>query len=142
MSSQLAAQPPVVHELSQSVVDRYAELSGDFNPLHVDPKYARTTPFGRTIAHGPVGLQVFFDALRSWLGAESAPPGLRVTAVFVGAVSTDAQLSCHLTGGSIEGDVALLEAECRADGGEVAVAVSARVPVPPGSAARAALVED
>jgi hypothetical protein len=33
-------------------VDDFARLSSDFNPLHVDPEYARTGPFGRRIVHG------------------------------------------------------------------------------------------
>jgi hypothetical protein len=31
---------------------RFAGLSGDFNPLHVDPLYARRTVFGEPVAHG------------------------------------------------------------------------------------------
>ncbi len=30
----------------------YAEISGDDNPLHVNPEYAKATRFGRQIAHG------------------------------------------------------------------------------------------
>jgi 3-hydroxybutyryl-CoA dehydratase len=30
----------------------FAGLSGDFNQIHVDDAYARTTPYGRRIAHG------------------------------------------------------------------------------------------
>lgn len=35
-------------------INLYAEMSGDYNPLHVDEKYASTTMFGRRIAHGPI----------------------------------------------------------------------------------------
>jgi len=36
----------------QEDIDAYAEVSADFNPIHVDPEFARTTPYGTTIAHG------------------------------------------------------------------------------------------
>ena len=38
--------------LTQELINHYAALSGDFNPLHVDPDYAMNTSFGGTIAHG------------------------------------------------------------------------------------------
>ena len=38
--------------LSQQDILRYATWSGDFNPIHVDPEFARRSFFGRTIAHG------------------------------------------------------------------------------------------
>jgi acyl dehydratase len=39
-------------------VSRYAGLSGDFNPLHVDAEFAKTTPFGERVAHGILTLAV------------------------------------------------------------------------------------
>jgi 3-hydroxybutyryl-CoA dehydratase len=30
----------------------FADISGDHNPVHLDPAYAATTPFKTTIAHG------------------------------------------------------------------------------------------
>ena len=38
--------------LSQEDFDRFAMLSGDDNPIHVDPEFARGSRFGRTVAHG------------------------------------------------------------------------------------------
>jgi 3-hydroxybutyryl-CoA dehydratase len=130
---------PVVHRLSQRVIERYAELSGDFNPIHVDPSYAAKTPFGRTVAHGPLVLQTFFDALLTWLEVDTLPSGIRVRAVFRGPTVADATVSCHLIGVDVEDDVATLSAECRADN-TVAVAITVSLPVPPGSPARAALI--
>lgn len=38
--------------VTQEQVDRFADLTGDHNPIHVDPAYAAATPFGGTIVHG------------------------------------------------------------------------------------------
>lgn len=43
---------PVVRKITQQQLNAYAEASGDHNPIHVDPDYARSTPFGGTVAHG------------------------------------------------------------------------------------------
>ncbi len=38
--------------ISETDVYLFAGISGDFNPLHVDEEYAKTTDFGKRIAHG------------------------------------------------------------------------------------------
>lgn len=38
--------------ITPELVAEFAKVSGDYNPLHLDAEYARTTPFGRPIAHG------------------------------------------------------------------------------------------
>lgn len=45
--------------IAQSDIQRFAELSGDFNPLHVDPQWVRAnTDFTDCIAHGLLMLAV------------------------------------------------------------------------------------
>jgi acyl dehydratase len=44
--------------VTEADVVAYSGLSGDFNPLHTDEEYCRTTPFGTRIAHGPLVLAI------------------------------------------------------------------------------------
>ena len=38
--------------LTQGDFDKFAKLSGDHNPIHVDPEFSAKTRFGRTVSHG------------------------------------------------------------------------------------------
>ena len=38
--------------VSQDKIDAYADASGDYNPLHIDPEFASKTELGGTVAHG------------------------------------------------------------------------------------------
>ena len=39
-------------EVTQEMIDRFAQATGDHQFIHVDPEAAKATPFGGTIAHG------------------------------------------------------------------------------------------
>jgi 3-hydroxybutyryl-CoA dehydratase len=39
-------------EMTEALVNAYAELTGDFSPVHVDEAAAKKTRFGTRIAHG------------------------------------------------------------------------------------------
>ena len=39
-------------EVTQAMIDKFADATGDHQFIHVDPRAAAMTPFGGTIAHG------------------------------------------------------------------------------------------
>lgn len=39
-------------EISQDRINKFAEATGDYQFIHIDPEAAAKTPFGGTIAHG------------------------------------------------------------------------------------------
>jgi len=56
---------------SEDDLRRFAEWSGDRNPLHTDAAFARSTPFGQPIAHGMLSV---LDALNVALRPSDRPP--------------------------------------------------------------------
>lgn len=40
--------------ISETDVYLFSTISGDFNPMHVDEEFAKSTPFGKRVAHGGV----------------------------------------------------------------------------------------
>jgi acyl dehydratase len=54
-------------EVTQDDIDRFADLSGDHQWIHVDPERAKTeSPFGKTVAHGNLTLSLI-DGFRPQL---------------------------------------------------------------------------
>jgi acyl dehydratase len=39
--------------ITEADVVMFAALTGDYNPVHTDEEFAKTTPFGKRILHGP-----------------------------------------------------------------------------------------
>ena len=63
---------PITHNITQKQLAKYADASGDHNPLHLDEEFAAATPYGRTIAHGMLVLAFVSEAMtktfgRTWL---------------------------------------------------------------------------
>ena len=55
---------------TQQDVDDYARISGDTNPLHIDPQAGKESMFGRNIIHGFLGASVFTKIFGSLWHAE------------------------------------------------------------------------
>jgi 3-hydroxybutyryl-CoA dehydratase len=56
-------------QFTKTITDRdifkFADASGDYNPLHIDDVYARSTIFGRRIAHGILTAGIISTVLSS-----------------------------------------------------------------------------
>ena len=61
--------------VTETDIAMFAAISGDFNPVHVDAKYAAASPFGARVAHGPLTLALCAGILGMRL------PGLGTVAV-------------------------------------------------------------
>jgi len=64
----------------------FAELSGDFNPLHTDPVAARRTQFGECVTHGVFVLMWALDQFQSQNGSKKQ--WTKITAKFLRPVLT------------------------------------------------------
>ncbi len=53
----------VSRKITEADIQKFAEVSGDFNPLHLDEEYARRTIFGSRIAHGIMAVGLISAAL-------------------------------------------------------------------------------
>ena len=56
---------------SQEDFDRFAALSGDTNPIHVDPAFSARSRFGKTVAHG----MLLYSKVCQVLGTKFPGPG-------------------------------------------------------------------
>ena len=64
--------PTDLQLMTQVHVNRFAELTGDHNFIHVDPVRAKETPFRGTIAHGYLTLSLLGPISQSLLGGNDA----------------------------------------------------------------------
>ena len=110
--------------ITDADIQRFADLVGDHNPVHLDDEYARTTRFGRRIAHGMLSASLLSAVLANKLPGRGtvylsqtlkfvAPvfPGDTVTArVTVTGVTVTARVT--VTGVRDDKPIATLETIC------------------------------
>lgn len=58
--------------ITREAIRLYAELTTDFNPIHLDPEFAAKTPMKDIIAHGMLSLNLIWQALRATFGRQVA----------------------------------------------------------------------
>ena len=67
--------PSIRKTVTQPQIQRYAEVSGDFNPAHVDHEFAARSQFGGAIAHGMMVAASVSELMTAAFGREWAEGG-------------------------------------------------------------------
>ncbi|NCT92624.1 MaoC family dehydratase [Cellulomonas sp. APG4] len=68
--------PSSWREVTQDEVNRFADLTGDHNPVHLDDAFAASTPFGGTIAHGYLTLALVVPLMAEILEVTGVGTGI------------------------------------------------------------------
>ncbi len=99
---------------TQAEFDAFAALSGDDNPIHIDPDYSAATRFGRTVSHG----MLIYARLVALLARVGAAPLRTDTLMFPNPAHADEALELCVV--QTAPDAFTLRATRMADGAVVA----------------------
>ncbi len=62
---------PASNHVDFDAILNYADVTQDYNPIHVDKEFAAKSPMGGIIAHGTMSLALIWQALKSTHGADT-----------------------------------------------------------------------
>jgi acyl dehydratase len=119
-------------QITDAVVRAFAELSGDYNPIHLDEEFAAKTRFGRRIAHGMIS-GALISAVLGYEFKERKIVYLSQTLKFTAPVFLDDTVTATATVANIREDkpVVTLETVCTNQAGETVVKGEAVVMILP-----------
>jgi 3-hydroxybutyryl-CoA dehydratase len=120
------AVAPVVRQLTQDQIARYADASGDHNPVHVDEAFARATPFGGTIAHGMLVLAFISEMMAAAFG-EAWLTGGRLRVRFRAPARPGDTITASARTQTERDDTITYAVECRNQQGDVLISGTAEV---------------
>ena len=118
----------ITKTIEQSDVDAFANVTGDHNPVHVDEEFAKTTRFGRRIAHGMLTASLISAVLANKLPGEGSVY-VGQTLQFVAPVFAGDEITARVIVREVREDkpIVKLETICLNQRGEVVVRGEATV---------------
>ena len=118
--------------LTDEVIRKFADVSGDFNPIHLDEEFAKTTRFGKRIAHGMLS-GAFISAVLGNEFRERKIVYLSQTMKFVAPVfiGDTVKATGTITNIRKDKDIVTLETVCTNQNGETLVKGEAAVMILP-----------
>lgn len=108
-------------QITDKMVQQFADLSGDRNPIHLDDEYAAKSRFGRRIAHGMIVGALISRALVDGIGLGGIYLGQ--TLKFVNPVFIDdfVTVTIKITGIRKEKGIATVETNATKANGDIVV---------------------
>ena len=118
--------------VTDELVRAFAEVSGDYNPIHLDEEFAKGTLFGRRIAHGMLS-GAFISAVLGYEFAEKKIVYLSQTLKFTAPVFIGDTVTTTATVTNIREDkqIVTMETVCTKQDGEIVVKGESAVMVLP-----------
>jgi 3-hydroxybutyryl-CoA dehydratase len=118
----------ITKTIEQADVDAFASVTGDHNPVHVDEEFAKSTRFGKRIAHGMLTASLISAVLANKLPGEGSVY-LGQTLQFVAPVFPGDEITARVTVKEIREDkpIVKLETICVNQRGEVVIRGEATV---------------
>jgi 3-hydroxybutyryl-CoA dehydratase len=110
--------------ISADDIESYAALTGDYNPLHLDAKFAAQTRFGHPIVYGTLLLAPIWEALAREFGS-AALEGARAAVEFKRPIKVGSLL--HIEGVLVESDADAMTYRFAVSDGTSSVAVNVNV---------------
>lgn len=117
-------------KVTDELVRKFAEVSGDYNPIHLDEEFAKATRFGKRIAHGMLS-GAFISAVLGYELRERKIVYLSQSLKFTAPVFLDDTVTAKATVTNIREDkpIVTLETICTNQNGETLVTGEAVVMV-------------
>jgi acyl dehydratase len=118
----------ITKKIEQADIDAFASVTGDHNPVHVDEEFAKTTRFGKRIAHGMLTASLISAVLANKLPGEGSVY-LGQTLQFVAPVFPGDEITARVTVKEIREDKPIMKLEtiCLNQRGEVVIRGEATV---------------
>ena len=110
MKFNLGDSAEITKTIEETDIQAFAEVTGDHNPIHLDEAFAKTTRFGRRIAHGMLSASLISAVLANKLPGEGSIY-LGQTLQFVAPVFPGDEVTARVTVKEIRKDKPIVKLE-------------------------------
>ena len=122
----------VSREVTDELVRQFADVSGDYNPIHLDEQFAAQTRFGKRIAHGMLSAS-FISAVLGYQMTDRKIVYLSQSLRFVAPVFLGDTVTARAVVKEVREDkpIVTIETVCENQNGETLITGEAKIMVMP-----------